>query len=129
MNKPMDVRDSYDSAADAYAQHLTSELEHKQLDRHLLNRFAEEIPGKGTVAGLGCGPGHIARYLHDQGVTIFGIDLSSAMVGCATRLNAGLHFRVGDFRHLELPTSSLAGIVAFYSIVHFEPDELRISMR
>lgn len=34
-SRPMDVRDSYDSAADAYAEHLATELVHKPLDRHL----------------------------------------------------------------------------------------------
>jgi SAM-dependent methyltransferase len=81
------------------------------------------------VADLGCGPGHVARYLHDQGVTIFGIDLSPAMVRCAARLNPGLEFRVGDMRHLDLQASGLAGIVAFYAIVHFGADELRVVMR
>jgi SAM-dependent methyltransferase len=125
----MDIRDSYDSAAEAYAQHLASELKHKPLDRHLLNRFAEDTRGRGMVADVGCGPGHVAWYLHDQGVTIFGVDLSPAMIRCAARLNPGLDFRVGDMRTLELPASSLAGIVAFYSIVHFEPGDLRVIMR
>ena len=81
------------------------------------------------VADIGCGPGHVARYLNDQGVTIFGVDLSPAMIRCAARLNPRLDFRVGDMRTLELPASSLAGIVAFYSIVHFEPGDLRVIMR
>src|SRR5215510_9614375 len=111
----MDVCDSYDSAAEPYAQHLASELAHKPLDRHLLNRFAADI---------GCGAGHVARYLHNQGVRTVGIDLSPGMIRCAARLNPGLDFRVGDMRNLELPSSSLAGIVAFYSIVHVEPADL-----
>ena len=125
----MDVRDSYDSAAEAYAQHLASELAQKPLDRHLLNRFAEETRGQGLVADLGCGPGHVARYLHDQGVNVLGIDLSPEMVKCATRLNPGLEFRVGDIRELSLPAASLVGVVAFYSIVHFESGELGAIMR
>lgn len=76
----MDVRESYDSAARAYAEHLADELSGKPLDRHLLNRFAEATRGRGLVADLGCGPGHIARYLHEQGVTVAGIDLSPQMV-------------------------------------------------
>jgi len=125
----MDLRDSYDSAAEAYAEHVASELTHKPLDRHLLNRFAEDTRGRGMVADVGCGPGHVARYLYEQGVTMFGIDLSPAMIRCAVRLNPGLAFHVGDMRNLELRSSSLAGIVAFYSIVHFEPGELLVIMR
>ena len=72
----MDVRKSYDSAAEAYAEHLATELAHKPLDRHLLNRFVEAMAGRGLVADVGCRPGHIARYLQEQGVEIVGIDLS-----------------------------------------------------
>lgn len=120
----MNVRDSYDSAADAYAEHLAMELAHKPLDRHLLNRFTEEARGRGLVADLGCGPGHVARYLQEQGVTVIGIDLSPEMVRVAASLHPGIEFRVGDMNRLDLPDAGLAGIVAFYSIVHFRPDEL-----
>ena len=120
----MDVRESYDSAARAYAEHLASELDHKPLDRHLLNRFAEATRGRGLVADLGCGPGHVARYLDDQGVTVVGIDLSSEMVACAAKLHPNLEFRVGDMRELDLPDGGLIGLVAFYSIVHVDSAEL-----
>ena len=120
----MDVRGSYDSAAEAYAEHLAGELAHKPLDRHLLNRFAEEMRSRGVVADLGCVPGHDARYLHEQGVTVLGIDLSPKMVACATRLNPGLEFRVDDMTRLAMPAASLAGVVAFYAIVHFDASEL-----
>src|SRR5262245_31356976 len=120
----MDVRESYDSASKAYAEHLAAELTKKPLDRHLLNRFAEETRGRGLVADVGCGPGHVAKYLHDQGVTVVGIDLSPEMIKCAVSLNPGLDFRAGDMRELSLPAASLVGLVAFYSIVHFDSTEL-----
>lgn len=122
----MDIRDSYDSAADAYAEHLFSELARKPLDRHLLNRFAEGTRGRGLVADVGCGPGHVARYLHDQGVTIVGLDLSPKMIAIAARLSPDVEFRVADMRELPLADASLAGVLAFYAIVHFEPHELAV---
>ena len=123
------VRASYDSVAAAYAEHLHAELVQKPLDRHLLNRFAEELRDRGTAAEIGCGPGHVARYLHDQGVPMLGLDLSPEMVRWATDLNPGVEFRVGDMRALDLPDGSLAGIVAFYSIIHLDPSELGIVFR
>ena len=120
----MNVRESYDAAASAYADHLFAELERKPLDRHLLNRFAEATRGRGLVADLGCGPGHVSRYLFEQGVQVIGIDLSPEMVDVARRLTPAIDFRVGDMHRLELDDASLAGIVAFYAIVHFEPGEL-----
>jgi len=120
----MDIRESYDSAAAAYARHLSEELECKPLDRHLLNRFAEETRGRGLVADLGCGPGHVARYLSQQGVTIFGLDVSSRMVAIARSSNPDLDFRVGDMRHLDVSAGRLAGVVLFYAIVHSDLTEL-----
>jgi SAM-dependent methyltransferase len=120
----MDVRESYDSAARAYAEHLAAELDRKPLDRHLLNRFAEEVRGSGLVADLGCGPGHVARYLDVQGVRMVGIDLSPEMTRVAKELYPGIDFRVGDMTALDLSDASLAGVIAFYAIVHFRPDEL-----
>lgn len=120
----MDIRASYDSAASAYAEHLFNELEQKPLDKHLLNRFAETVRGQGRAADLGCGPGHVSKYLSEQDVDVIGIDLSPEMVRCATRLCPGVEFQTGDMKSLDLPAESLAGIVAFYSIVHFDPSDL-----
>lgn len=126
---PQSIRASYDSVAAAYVEHVSSELAQKPLDRHLLNRFAEEVRDRGTVGDLGCGPGHVARYLHDQGVQMLGIDLSAEMVRWATQLNPGMTFRVGDIRALDLADTSLAGIVAFYSVIHLDPSELEVAFR
>lgn len=125
----MDIRESYDAAAAAYAEHLFTELERKPLDRHLLNRFAEAVAELGMVADLGCGPGHIAKYLHERGVTVCGVDLSPGMITCARTLCPGIEFRVGDMTKLDFANESLAGIVAFYSIVHLDAVELLVVMR
>ncbi len=115
---------SYDTIAADYAEHLFAELERKPLDRHLLNRFSEEVRGRGFVGDFGCGPGQIARYLHERGVRMLGIDLSPEMIRQATQLSPEIEFRVGDLLALDLPDASLAGIVAFYSVIHFEPEDL-----
>jgi hypothetical protein len=71
----------------------------------------------------------VARYLHDQGVTVVGIHISPERIRCGARLSPDLEFRVGDIRDLGRPGGSLAGVVAVYSIVHFEPTELGPIMR
>jgi SAM-dependent methyltransferase len=123
------LRASYDAVAPTYVERLYSELAQKPLDRHLLNRFAEEVRDRGLVGDLGCGPGHVARYLHEQGVRILGVDLSAEMIRWATQRNPGIEFRVGDIRALELPDASLAGIVAFYSVIHLVGSELDVAFR
>jgi ubiquinone/menaquinone biosynthesis C-methylase UbiE len=118
------VRSSYDSAAESYAEQLFDELSRKPLDRHLLNRFAEEMKGAGRVADLGCGPGHVAKYLHDAGTAVIGVDISSAMIEAARRRISDVEFVVGDMRSLDFEDHELAGVVLFYSIVHFDGEEL-----
>jgi len=120
----MDLRESYDSAAEAYAEHLGNELDGKPLDRHLLNRFAEDTRNRGLIADLGCGPGHVSKYLSGQGVRAIGVDLSPKMIECATRFAPDVDFKVDDVRSLDFAEASLAGVVAFYLIVHFETHEL-----
>ncbi len=88
------------------------------LDRQLLDRFAASFRDVGPACDLGCGPGHVARYLHEQGVRVCGIDLSPAMIERARRLTPAVEFRQGDMLALDAADESWAGIAAFYSIIH-----------
>jgi hypothetical protein len=55
----------YDRVAEEYVKRIFEELAHKPLDRALLDRFAEQMRGLGPACDVGCGPGQVARYLHD----------------------------------------------------------------
>ena len=118
------IRESYDRLADEYTRRIASELQHKPFDRELLDRFAAAVAGRGDVCDMGCGPGHVARYLHDAGTTVFGLDLSPRMVGQARQLNPGVSFREGNMMALEMKDSTLAGIAAFYAIVNIPHESL-----
>jgi SAM-dependent methyltransferase len=112
------IRDSYDRIAEEYTRRISDELQHKPLDRELLDRFAQQTNGRGEVCDMGCGPGHVARYLRDAGASVFGLDLSPGMVDQARKLNPDIPFREGNMLSLDLADGSLAGIAAFYAIVN-----------
>jgi len=114
----------YDTVADVYAERFAHELDHKPFDRRILDELAARLAGRGRVCDLGCGPGHIARYLCAQGVDAFGVDLSPGMVEVARRLHPSLRFEVADMRALPLADGSLAGVVAFYSLIHLQRAEV-----
>lgn len=118
------IRESYDRLADEYARRIFNELEHKPLDRELLTRFAAQVAGRGEVCDMGCGPGHVTRYLSDSGAAVFGLDLSPAMVEQARRLTPGISFQEGNMLALDFPSGTLAGIAAFYSIVNIPEESL-----
>ena len=118
------TRENYNRLADEYARRIYTELDHKPLDRELLYRFAAEVAGRGEACDMGCGPGHIARYLRDAGAAVFGLDLSPRMLDEARRLNPDISFHEGNMSSLDLPDDSLAGITAFYAIVNIPAESL-----
>jgi SAM-dependent methyltransferase len=120
----LSVRENYDRLSDEYARQLFHELEYKPLDRKLLTCFVSQIPEGGIVCDMGCGPGHVTRYLHGAGATVFGLDLSPRMVEIARQLNPDISFRTGNMLQLDVPDGLLAGISAFYAIVNVPRDSL-----
>jgi len=123
-HKRKDFQTSYDLVADEYVRRIFGELQHKPLDRQLLDRFAAKVRDFDPVCDMGCGPGHIARYLQDHGVEVCGVDLSPAMVERARRLTPGVEFRQGDMMVLDVSDGAWAGIVAFYSIIHIPRSDM-----
>jgi SAM-dependent methyltransferase len=112
-----DTRTSYDTVAESYAGQLRDALAREPYLRAALTLFAGQV-GPGRVADIGCGPGHVTAYLHELGVDAFGIDLSPAMVDIARRDHPGIRFEVGSMTDLDLPDASVAGLLAFWSLVH-----------
>ncbi len=127
--KTSDVQSGYDLVADEYARRLYGELQHKPLDRRLLDRFADTVRNVGLACDLGCGPGQIASYLHGRGIQVCGMDLSPGMVQCARRLNPEIEFYAGDMRALTVADNTWAGIAAFYAIVNLPPADLAQALR
>jgi SAM-dependent methyltransferase len=123
------LQTSYDRVARHYVEEIFSELKDKPLDRALLDRLADSVRGLGPICDMGCGPGHVARYLADRGVEVFGIDLSPAMVEHALQLNPGINFRQGNMLTLEDEPESCGGIAAFYSIIHIPREEMADALR
>src|SRR4051812_44300194 len=93
---PRDVQRSYDRLAAEYASHIYGELAHKPFDRKMLDWLLEKVNGSGSTCDLGCGPGHVARYLRDHDADVIGIDLSPEMISTAQRLNPDIPFQAGN---------------------------------
>jgi SAM-dependent methyltransferase len=124
-----DIQRSYDALAEAYAAHFFRELEGKPADRALVDLVAGEVRGQGRVVDLGCGPGHVARYLSERGVACTGIDLSPGTIEVARRLSPHVAFQQGSMLALDVADGALAGIVAFYAIVNLTRDEVAVALR
>ncbi|GHJ47719.1 methyltransferase [Catellatospora sp. TT07R-123] len=119
-----DTRTSYDTVAQSYADFVSGALAREPYLRSMLALFAElvQTAGGGTVADVGCGPGHVTAYLHGLGLDPVGIDLSPGMIEIARREHPGLRFEVGSMTDLVLADGSVGGLLASWSLIHV-PDE------
>ena len=125
-----EFQNSYDSVAVDYAEQFKDELDKKPFDCRMLDRLVETIGTRETICDLGCGAGHIARYLKDRGANACGIDLSAKMVEQARRLNPNIDFEQGTMLDLNsVADDSFGGVAAFYSIIHIPRESVIDALR
>jgi SAM-dependent methyltransferase len=122
-----ELRHAYGTVAEEYARRFANELDHKPLDRALLRALVDETPPGALIADVGCGPGHVAAFLASNGANSLGIDLSPEMVELARRLHPSVDFSVGDMLSLPAPDGGWGSMVALYSVIHLEDDELAVA--
>jgi SAM-dependent methyltransferase len=119
-----DTRNSYDLIAAGYAEETRDLLDRKLYVRAGVVLFAELVRaiGGGPVADIGCGPGHTTALLRELGADAFGIDLSPAMIEISRREHPDARFEVGSMTDLDLDDESLAGVLAWWSLIHIPDD-------
>jgi SAM-dependent methyltransferase len=121
-----DTRTSYDTVAADYADLVRDAVAGLPYLRTALALFAGSVraAGGGPVADVGCGPGHVTAHLHELGVDAFGIDLSPGMIEIARRDHPHVRFETGSMTELDLPVASVAGLLAWQSLIHVPDDEV-----
>jgi ubiquinone/menaquinone biosynthesis C-methylase UbiE len=118
------IENLYDSIAQEYAVTFSDEQEKKPKDMEMLHRFSQEIGDKRPVWDLGCGPGQTTKYLKDLGIKISGLDLSEKILEQAKTIHPDIYFQKGNILELEFANNSIAGIAAFYAIVHLSKEQI-----
>ncbi|MFE2421263.1 class I SAM-dependent methyltransferase [Streptomyces hokutonensis] len=130
-NAPADfteaTRSSYDTIAPAYSAEHPDGLGDGPLETALLTAFADlarTTAPDAPVVDAGSGPGYVTARLNALGVPAYGIDISPHMVALAREAHPRLRFEVGSMTSLDVPDSTLAGIIALYSTIHIPDPEL-----
>ena len=123
------IVEAYDFIANEYAEKFCRDHDNKPMDREVLYRFSQEVVGKKPIWDFGCGPGQTTHYLRDLGIEISGLDVSEKLLEKARVMHPGMTFQKGNILDLEFETGSIAGIVAFYAIVHFSHAEVGKAFR
>jgi len=117
------TRLSYDAVADDYARQLPGLEAETALDVALLHDFADRCAtaAAGPVLDAGCGTGRLSAHLAGRGLDVVGVDGSAGMVAVARRALPGLPFAVAPLEALPLADGSVAGVLAWYSLIHTAP--------
>ena len=123
------IQNLYNKLAKEYAKTFSGEHEKKPKDQEILHRFSIEIGDREPVWDFGCGPGQTTKYLKNLGIEISGLDLSGKILKQARTIHPEIHFKKGNILELEFKNDSIAGVVAFYAIVHFTEEQVEIACR
>ncbi|MFI6760024.1 class I SAM-dependent methyltransferase [Micromonospora sp. NPDC050417] len=116
------VRHAYASVAGLYielfgASHQVHDDDLAFIGRHLAIR-------SGAVLDLGCGPGHLTGYLRSLGADARGIDMVPEFIAHARAAHPSVEFQLGSMENLDVADHSVAGILAWYSLIHQPPQNL-----
>lgn len=118
-----EIRAAYARRALEYAEHLGSITSVHPSDLQLVTGWAERLDGR--LIDAGCGPGQWTGHLAEHGVNIRGVDLVPSFIDRARQAYPEVPFAIGDIGALPDPPGTVAGILAWYSLIHHEPNSLR----
>ena len=116
------VRDAYASVADLYIELFGTRQQVHADDLAFIGRHLSSQPG--NVLDLGCGPGHITDYLRSLGVDAIGIDMVPEFIAHAKAAHPDGRYQLGSMKSLDVDDRSIAGILAWYSLIHLPPQDL-----
>lgn len=121
------VGDAYDAQAEFLTGALGTTVHPRDPDRAVIESWANSVTGSILDVGSGTGrwTGHLAALGHD----VAGIDPSEKFVETARRAHPGIPFRVAAVRDLGDCDERWSGILAWYSLIHLDLDDLRAALR
>lgn len=116
------VRDAYAYRASEYIDLLGSIDATATEDQELVGAWSQKRDG--LTLDVGCGPGQWTNFLHATGAEVVGIDPVHEFVVDAQARYPQVDYRLGQAENLDVPDASVAGILAWYSLIHTNPSDL-----
>ena len=116
------VRRAYAVAAERYIELFGSTAQVHPDDVALIAKHLSIRPG--AVLDVGCGPGHLTAHLRSLDVDASGIDVVPEFIDHARAAHPDGRYEIGSMHQLAVPDRSVAGILAWYSLIHTPPDDL-----
>jgi SAM-dependent methyltransferase len=116
------VRDAYAAVAGLYIDLFGTSRQVHADDLAFIGRHLSIRPG--AVLDVGCGPGHLTGYLRSLGVDALGVDLVPEFIAHAKAAHPTGRYQLGSMNSLDAGNDSLAGVLAWFSLIHLPPRDL-----
>lgn len=116
------VRDAYASRAAEYIELFGTIDAAAAIDRERVLAWAQGV--RGRILDVGCGPGQWTNFLFEHGIDVEGIDPVIEFIDEARERHPGVPYRIGHANELDVETASLGGVLAWFSLIHTEPDHI-----
>jgi len=115
---PQEVRSSWESVADAYAE----VRDPSGPDAALLDELLALLPGDATVVDVGCGDG--ARTLANLSpVAAVGVDVARRSLELARETVPGTHLVQGEITALPVTDGVADAVTAYHAVFHVSSDD------
>jgi ubiquinone/menaquinone biosynthesis C-methylase UbiE len=114
------VSDAYGARSAEYIELFGRIDAAAETDRNAVLAWARGLTG--PIIDVGCGPGQWTHFLSEHELPIEGIDPTVEFVAAAQRRYPGIRFRIGQAEHLDSDDESVGGILAWYSLIHTDPE-------
>ncbi|HEX2578279.1 MAG TPA: class I SAM-dependent methyltransferase, partial [Aquihabitans sp.] len=116
------VRQAYGAVAEQYAELFGRTAQVHADDLASIARHLSIRPG--AVIDVGCGPGHLTGHLRSLDVDATGFDVVPELLQHARATHPDGRYVLGSLGRLPVPDRSVAGVLAWYSLIHVPPDDL-----
>jgi len=120
-------RAAYSHRAAEYIELLGSMTVMHPSDIQLISTWADGVDGE--IIDAGCGPGHWTNFLAERGHDVRGVDVVPEFISHARSAFPGVDFALGSLESLDVDTGSTGGILSWYSLIHHEPETIRVPLR
>ena len=116
------VRGPYGARASEYVE-VVGRMDHVAApDLALIEAWARAVDG--PVLDVGCGPGQWTHHLAGLGMDVAGVDPVPEFIEIAQATHPDERYRVGRAEALGVGDGSLGGVLAWYSLIHTDPEQI-----
>lgn len=120
------MRKSYSARAAEYIAALGSTDDMDPVDISLITEWGRNISG--PILDAGSGPGHWTDFLRRLGCDVRGLDMVPDFIASARQRFPHSTFDSGNFLDMPFESSRFNGILAWYSLIHMQPDTRELAL-